>query len=666
MEATMRNVSWRRILCCASILAVLPIPASGLAGAAEAPARSGKAELDYPPSASLDEVRALIEKAPRGHPRLLADADGLAAARRAVERGGLARALGDAVVRQADLLDDVPAITREQEGRRLLGQSRRCVERVVTLAMAHHLTGEDRYVRRAEKEMLTAAGFADWNPSHFLDVAEMTFALAIGYDWLHDRLDPESRGKIREAIVRKGVVLPFETAHRGWVKARNNWGQVCHGGLCAGALAVLEDEPDLAARTVHNAIQHVTHSMAAYAPRGGYPEGPGYWDYGTSYNVLLIGVLESALGTDFGLSLAPGFGETGQYPALMCGPSGEFFNYADGGAGRGPQPALYWFASRHDRPDWLLGEADRLRARIAALRARDAGSGGSRLLPLALLWMGRVEEGMPIRMPLHWQSGGETPVTVHRSSWTDPRAVFVGLKGGSPSANHGQMDVGSFVLDADGERWALDLGAEGYHRIESRGMNLWDRGQGSDRWKIFRQRNDGHNTLVIDGRLQRAAGTGEIVGFSDAPAFPHSVVDMTSVYEGQASSVRRGVALLPSREVLIQDHLRGLRPGARVRWGMITRGEPVELGAPRVELRQGGARLALGIIAPSDRTWSAVDTAKPREEWDSPNPGTRMVAFESVAPESGELVLAVIATPGSCEDSVGARIELRPLDGWGG
>ena len=31
--------------------------------------------------------------------------------------------------------------------------------------------------------MLTAARFEDWNPSHFLDVAEMTFALAIGYDW---------------------------------------------------------------------------------------------------------------------------------------------------------------------------------------------------------------------------------------------------------------------------------------------------------------------------------------------------------------------------------------------------------------------------------------------------------------------------------------------------
>ena len=30
--------------------------------------------------------------------------------------------------------------------------------------------------------MLAIAQFADWNPSHFLDVAEMTMGMAIGYD----------------------------------------------------------------------------------------------------------------------------------------------------------------------------------------------------------------------------------------------------------------------------------------------------------------------------------------------------------------------------------------------------------------------------------------------------------------------------------------------------
>jgi hypothetical protein len=290
---------------------------------------------------------------------------------------------------------------------------------------------------------------------------------------------------------------------------------------------------------------------------------------------------------------------------------------------------------------------------------------GGRFAPLAILWMRPAPERTEIHMPLHWSSGGHVPVTIHRSSWTDPRATFVGVKAGSPSASHGQMDVGSFVLDADGVRWAVDLGAEGYHGIESRGMNLWSRAQDSDRWTIFRQSNHGHNTLVIDGQLQRASGHGKIVDFSNEAAFPHTIVDLGDVYQGQVKTALRGVALLASREVLIQDELIGLKPGSRVRWGMITPGEPRDLDVSAVELRQQDARLTLRILSPQETKWQTIDTAKPRNDWDSPNPGTRMVAFETVAPASGDLSLAVLATPGSCADSMHSKLKLQPLDGWG-
>jgi hypothetical protein len=286
------------------------------------------------------------------------------------------------------------------------------------------------------------------------------------------------------------------------------------------------------------------------------------------------------------------------------------------------------------------------------------------LAPLALLWMRESAERSEIRMPLSWSSGGEVPIAIHRSSWTDPRATYVGVKAGSPSASHGQMDIGSFVLDCDGVRWAVDLGAEGYHGIESRGMNLWNRSQNSDRWTIFRQSNHGHNTLVIDGQLQRASSHGKIVDFaSDAP-FPHTVVDLSDVYKGQAETAFRGVALLATREVLIQDELKGLKPGSRVRWGMITPGEPQELDGSTIELRQREARLTLRVLSPQASPWQTIDTASPRNKWDSPNPGTRMVALEAVAPASGELTIAVLATPGSCHESVKPKLELQPLEGW--
>ena len=79
-------------------------------------------------------------------------------------------------------MQDIPPIEHKLQGRRLLGESRRGVKRMVLLAMAYHLTGDRKHATRCEREMLAVAEFRDWNPSHFLDVAEMTFGMAVGYD----------------------------------------------------------------------------------------------------------------------------------------------------------------------------------------------------------------------------------------------------------------------------------------------------------------------------------------------------------------------------------------------------------------------------------------------------------------------------------------------------
>lgn len=622
-------------------------------------ARISMAAPPYPPTATLEEVRAAVEKAiSKGHPRLFTDGQGLAALKATADADPIQRQLADAIIQQADWLMDIKPVQRKLTGRRLLGVSRACLKRTLLLATAYHLTGRQEYADRCAREMQAAARFPDWNPSHFLDVAEMTLALAIGYDWLYDQLEDPVRDEIRTAIVKKGLT----TKNKGWVRASNNWGQVCHGGLTAGALSVMEDEPDLTARTVHLALHNVTRSMAAFAPRGSYPEGPGYWSYGTGYNVVLIAVMESVLGTDFGLQQAPGFAETGQYLSLATGPSGLHFNYADGGAGRSFQPSLCWFAQRYQRPDWRRGESDRLLKTISSLRPRDAGTDRNRFLPLGLLWYLPPADTAP-QMPLHWFGGGEVPISIHRQSWDDAVATYIGFKAGSPSANHGQMDIGSFVLDCGGVRWAHDLGSEGYHGVESRGMNLWGRAQQGDRWKIFRLNNFSHNTLVIDGQLQQAAGRGEITRFSDDPQKAYSILDMSPVYAGQAGSVQRGIRMIDSGRVLVQDEIRGLKPGAVVRWGMLTRATAPHWGGTRLELEEGEAHLTLMLLAPAGSVWKEVDTATPRNEWDSANRGTRMATFEAVAPESGRLDLAVLAVPGS-HGQDGPPLKTVALEQW--
>ena len=72
---------------------------------------------------------------------------------------------------------------------------------VTTGAMAFRLTGDRRFAQHAIEVMLTAASFPDWNPSHFLDVAEMATALALGYDWLFDELSSADRATIKKALL---------------------------------------------------------------------------------------------------------------------------------------------------------------------------------------------------------------------------------------------------------------------------------------------------------------------------------------------------------------------------------------------------------------------------------------------------------------------------------
>ena len=173
----------------------------------------------------------------REHPRLIGLPEDLARVKRLIAGDAKAAAVYRYVKRQADKLLDASPIEYKLIGPRLLDKSRTCLNRVYTLATVYRIDGDRRYADRAIREMLTAAAFRDWNPKHFLDTAEMTHALAIGYDWLFDVLSAGDRRTIRQAIVDKGLHEGEEVYRKGgwWAATEWNWNQVCNGGMTLGA-----------------------------------------------------------------------------------------------------------------------------------------------------------------------------------------------------------------------------------------------------------------------------------------------------------------------------------------------------------------------------------------------------------------------------------------------
>ena len=613
------------------------------------------------------EVPPLLRDLKPGHPRLIADVatwDRLRAQSSADPR---LAALLAAIERDARDLLGQPAAVYRKTGRRLLAVSRLVERRTLTLALAYRLSGDPAFLQRAQDELLAAAAFPDWNPAHFLDAAEMGAALALGYDWLYAELPPRVRTRLRAAIVEKSLrpALDAQAPHNGWQEAENNWNQVCFGGLVLGALAVGDEEPEIAGRILDLAHSRIARALKAYAPDGVFPEGPGYWSFGTSYSVLMVAALESALGTDWRVPGSPGFLPSAGALLQMTAPSGVWFNFSDCGETASFEPVLFWFARRLGNPGLIHAQ---LAALSSALGARsglaDLPGESSRLLPLAAVWWPDPATGTTApALPLRWHGEGPNPVAVFRSSWTDPNALYLGIKGGSAHLSHAHMDAGSFVFECDGVRWARDLGRQNYDSLESKGIDLWNRRQDSERWQVFRLNAFSHNTLTLDGRPHRVAGSGRIIGFSAADSNPCAVLDLTPVFAGQAGRVRRGFRVEAGRAVLVQDELSGLKPGTDLRWAMVT-GAEISLSADGTgaTLSENGRRLEARLLGPGAVRFTVLSAEPPDDGFNAPNPGRRILVAHATAPADGRLTLAVwLDSRGAAGGSVP---RLEPLERW--
>ncbi|MBR2004020.1 MAG: hypothetical protein IJ991_07545, partial [Thermoguttaceae bacterium] len=214
------------------------------------------------PSVSQAEVDAAFEKL-RPAPRLLLTDEAIADVKKKIDADPRWKAFYDALKRRSDKKLKEPPVERKLEGKRLLSVSREALGRIFDWAFMYRFTGDAKYAARVEKEAVAIAEFSEWNPSHFLDVAEMTTALAFAYDSCGEKFSDENRKKVREAIRVKGVEEALKI--RGWWKKNNaNWNQVCWCGTLYGALAIADDEPELARDALRQAVNGVTWSMASY------------------------------------------------------------------------------------------------------------------------------------------------------------------------------------------------------------------------------------------------------------------------------------------------------------------------------------------------------------------------------------------------------------------
>ncbi len=526
------------------------------------------------------------------HPRLILMEEDFARLRKN-RQTGIYQKLLDYTIEQADgYLGAAPCTYLIPDGIRLLEVSREVQTRVMTLSIAYQVTGEEKYAERACAEMEAVAAFSDWHPYHFLDVATMCAACALGYDWLYSYMSEERRAVVRRALIEKGLAAimddyrgnPDRSRSYHWYqdKPGDNWKFICNGSLAMAVLAIFDDEDcddynDVLTCGFEDSLEAV---KTFYREEDGtYSEGLGYWGYGTMYLAYYASSLRTAAGSDFGLTDWVGLKKSPYFILSLSSPDQMSFNFGDATASNMVNHLFLWFAQLNGHPG------------LAQLRT-DCICNGSMTIDDVLYYRDTALAPLD-QLPLDFGGVGMDNAAF-RSDRTN-EAFYAAIHYGANHAYHGHHDMGTFVMNIGSKRFFSDLGADNYNLTPYR--------------DTYRFRAEGHNTIVINpsphnDQIEKSCA--DINRFSAAPD-SFVVADMSQAYPTQ--NVVRGLKMFRDcNAAVLQDEIHCAASDV-IRWSAHTQAN-IDLAdnARSAILELDGVKMLVAILG-SDGSFEVLPAA---------------------------------------------------------
>lgn len=274
---------------------------------------------------------------------------------------------------------------------------------------------------------------------------------------------------------------------------------------------------------------------------------------------------------------------------------------------------MFWFAKKFNLP-------------AAAHYQKNLSRSGS---PLDMIWYPSelVKAEGPVKPLAAYYRASE--VATMRGAWNDEKAWFVGFKAGDNKANHSNLDIGSFVLDALGKRWVVDLGADNYNA-----PGYFSTGANGGRWNYYRMRAESHNTIVLNpGKKadQDPLAEAKIVKFDTKNATAFAIADITTAYAPEAGSVQRGIALADGKTAIIRDEIKTDKPSS-LWWFMHTRAA-VRLSGNRrsATLTMDNEKVVAEIVSPAKAKFTVMDAVplatSPQPAENNKNEGVRKLSI---------------------------------------
>ena len=509
-----------------------------------------------------------------GHPRLMIDNKGFKSLKERVSSGRfthktLSKLHNEVIARANRTVETNRKFTTTDDNYMI-------VDNLVTCAYAYRMTGYTKYLTKARNDLKTLCAFPDWDYTN-LSHGEISLAAAIAYDWLYYDLTLDERKMVRKAISDK-VLLPWRT-YDG-TKHAGNWNSIKTSGVICAALAIYEKDKYLSRTIIEKAVvnENLPATRNIYVG-GGYTEGLHYWDYGGTYEICMIGSLEHIFGHSAGLMEVEGLLESGKLATYCHGTAESQYAYSDGGGNTDrPLVASWWFAARNNDPDMMFVERKYVDKwyKDTPMTGNNGDLRYRMLAPMIAMVRDYDIDATTLTPPSDkvFQCGGKAPLVIVRNGWKfDSTDTYLGIKGGLMNTGHAHMDVGSFIFEAEGERWADDMMRPAYDdwfdALYAAGGNSGSSHQTAMRWDTFHISNLCHSTIVSytnDGSVPDklhstdyyADGFATIDQVIESAGRQGAVVNMTDPMKGQLKRAKRTIELVDNTDLVVTDEITAL------------------------------------------------------------------------------------------------------------
>ena len=406
---------------------------------------------------------------------------------------------------------------------RITGGTGRRLERMAHWAM---LTGDVDMIRWTKELALEAC---KWDPKGGsamrrgdIGAHHLLRGLAACYDVCRDHMTDAERDTLKAIIVERthqfwGRLKPFN------LTPENNHAWLRAFGVAMAGLALTGDHDEAWEWAECVRQVYIGRFLCCLGYQGDNNEGLAYWGYGLSFIVQYADMMRAVCGID--MYKHPWLSQTARFP-MYCAPPGAWgVSFGDSGmpnhAVRGPT-----------QTGWV---------RKLAMRTRD---------PYALWYSGARDavDGLvpkpPVDLPqsIHYRHIGW--VVLNTSLIDGREGVTVAMHSGKYHAGHQHPDQNHFVINAYGEKLAIDGGYYDWY--------------GSPHFKAYSMTTLAHNTLLVDGEGQavcKRGADGRIAAYFDSPGYGYTVGDAANpeVYRGKLKQFDRQILFIKPGFVIVRD-----------------------------------------------------------------------------------------------------------------